>query len=148
MGSIKEINTKNWTYYFFDDMINIKTFDSNLLKIDKKSYKNIGIYCIAYINVKDSDYAKIDSVKPSYLNIGEVDRCIEENNWNKYLTLVSTDKSKDVLTKYIEFWDGIKNLISEMNDKPDEYEKDFMEIKFNSDDNLPLNKTVKLHNLT
>ena len=148
MGSIKEINTKNWTYYFFDDMINIKTFDSNLLKIDKKSNKNIGIYCIAYINVKDSEYAKTDSVKPSYLNIGEVDRCIEENNWNKYLTLVSTDKSKEVLTKYIEFWDGIKNLISEINDKPDEYEKDFMEIKFNSDDNLPLNKTVKLHNLT
>ena len=51
-------------------MINIKTFDSNLLKIDKKSYKNIGIYYIAYITVKDSDYAKINSVNPLYLNIG------------------------------------------------------------------------------
>ena len=43
------LNIKNGTYYFFDDMINIKVFDSNLLKIDKKSYKNINIYCISYI---------------------------------------------------------------------------------------------------
>ena len=48
MGNIKEINTKNQTYYFFGDMINIKDNDQNLLKIDKKSYKNIGIYYIDY----------------------------------------------------------------------------------------------------
>ena len=41
MGNIKEINIKNRTYYFFDDIINIKDFDSNLLKIDKKSYKKL-----------------------------------------------------------------------------------------------------------
>ena len=46
MGSIKEINIKNRTYYFFDDMINIKYVDSNLLKIDKKSYKNIDIITV------------------------------------------------------------------------------------------------------
>ena len=56
MGSIKEVNIKNRTYYFFDDMINIKDFDPNLLKIDKKSYKNIDIYYIDYITVKDSHY--------------------------------------------------------------------------------------------
>ena len=43
MGNIRHINIKNFTYYFFNDMINIKNFDSSLLKIDKKSYKNIGI---------------------------------------------------------------------------------------------------------
>ena len=48
MGNIKEINTKNQTYYFFDDMINIKDNDPNLLKIDKKPCKNIGIYHIDY----------------------------------------------------------------------------------------------------
>ena len=42
MGQVKQINIKNCTYYFFNDMINIEGFDSNLLKIDKKSYKNIG----------------------------------------------------------------------------------------------------------
>ena len=52
MGNIKEINIKNWTYYFFNDLINSKDFDSSLLKIDKKSYKNIGIYNIGYITIK------------------------------------------------------------------------------------------------
>ena len=49
MGNIKDINMKNRTYYFYDDMISIKDFDSNLLKIDKKSFKNIAIYYIGYI---------------------------------------------------------------------------------------------------
>ena len=53
MGSIKQINIKNRTYYFFNNMINIKNFDSNLLKIDKKSYKNIDIYCTGYIIIKN-----------------------------------------------------------------------------------------------
>ena len=69
MGSIKEINTKNRTYYFFDGMINIKHFDSNLLKIDKNSCKNIDIYYIGYITMKDSDHVKINSVTPLYLII-------------------------------------------------------------------------------
>ena len=49
MGNIKEMNIKNGTYYFYDAMINIKNFDSNLLEIDKKSFKNIAIYDIVYI---------------------------------------------------------------------------------------------------
>ena len=52
MGNIKEINIKNRTYYFFDDAINIKDFNLNLLKTDKKSYKNIDIYYIEYITMK------------------------------------------------------------------------------------------------
>ena len=55
MVSIKQINIKNQTYYFFDDIINIQNFDSNLLKIDKKSYKSIDIYYIRYITMKDFD---------------------------------------------------------------------------------------------
>ena len=78
MGNFKEINIKNRTYYLFDDMINIKDFDSYLLKIDKKSYKNADIYCIGYITMKDSDYVKIHSVNPLYLIMEEVDRYIEE----------------------------------------------------------------------
>ena len=80
MGNIKEINTKNRTYYFFDDMISIKDFDSNLLKIDKKSYKNVDIYYIEYIKMKDSDYLKINSVNVLYLIIEKVDGCIECNS--------------------------------------------------------------------
>ena len=78
MRNIKEINIKNWIYYFFDDMINIKDFDPNLLKIDKTSYKNIDIYYIGYITVKDSDYLNINSVNLLHLLINEVDRYIKE----------------------------------------------------------------------
>ena len=74
MGNIKQINIKSRTYYFFNDMINIKEFDSSLLKIDKKSYKNIVIYYIGYITMKSiSDYENINSVNPLYLIISEVD---------------------------------------------------------------------------
>ena len=59
-------------------MINIKGFDSNLLKIGKKSYKNIDIYYIWYFTMRDSDYVKINSVNPSYLIIGKVDVYIRE----------------------------------------------------------------------
>ena len=62
MRNIKEIKIKNWTYYFSDDMINIKDFDSSLLKIDKKSYKNIETYYNGYITMKYSDYVKVNSV--------------------------------------------------------------------------------------
>ena len=55
MENIKEISIKTRTYYFFNDMINIKNFSLNLLKIDKKSYKNIGIYNIGYITIKKND---------------------------------------------------------------------------------------------
>ena len=101
MGNIKQINIKNCTYYFFSDMINMKDFDPSLIKIGKKSYKIIGIFYIGYITIKSiSDSENIDSVNPLYLNIGEVDGYIEENNGNKYLTFASTDKSKKVLEKY------------------------------------------------
>ena len=73
-------------------MIDIKDFDPSLVKIDKKSYKNIGIYQIGYITIKSiSDCENINSANPFYLMIGEVDGYIEENNGNKYLTFASTD---------------------------------------------------------
>ena len=57
MGEVKEINIKNQTYYFFDDMIDIKNFHSNLLKINKNSHKDIDIHYIGYITIKKfSDY--------------------------------------------------------------------------------------------
>ena len=62
MGNIKQINIKNHTYYFFNDMIDIKDFDSNLLKTEKKSYKNIGTYNIRYITIKKLIITKIFTV--------------------------------------------------------------------------------------
>ena len=142
MGNIKQINIKNGTYYCFNDMINIKDFDSSLIKIDKKSHKNNGIYNTGYIAIKKiDDYESINSVSPLYLIIGKVDGYIEENNGNKYLVFASTDSNKKVLAKFTKLWDEIKHLIETINEgKKGEYEKDFMKIKFKSDDSLPLNK--------
>ena len=52
MGKIRQINNKNLTYYFYNDIIDLKKFKSKLLKTDKKSYKNISIYNIGYITIK------------------------------------------------------------------------------------------------
>ena len=78
MGCIKEINIKNWTYYFFDNMIIIKNVDQNLLKIDKILYKNIDIYYSRYIKMKDSKYVIIKSVNPLYLIINKVNEYIKK----------------------------------------------------------------------
>ena len=85
-----------------------------------------------------------------YFIIGEADGYFEEKNGNKYLTFASTDKKKEVLTKYTKLWNEIKYLVKTINGgaSPGEYEKDFIKIKFNSDDNLPLNKILNLHMLT
>ena len=70
MGQVKEINIKNQTYYFCDGLIDIKNFHSNLLKIDKKSHKDIDIYYSGYITIKKfSDCGNIHSVNPLYLII-------------------------------------------------------------------------------
>ena len=79
--------------------------------------------------------------------IRKVDEYLQEKNGNKYLILLSTDKNKEVLKKYTELWDKIKNLIKKINNKSSEYGKDFSKIKLNSDDNLPLNKILKIHNM-
>ena len=98
--------------------------------------------------MKDSDHVKIDNVNPFYFIIGEVDGYVEENNGKKYLTFASTDKNKKVLEKHTKLWDEIKYIQTINASRFGEYEKDYMKIKFNSDDELPLNKMLKLHMLT
>ena len=138
MGEVKQIHIKNRTYYFYND-IDIKNCDAKLLKIDKKPYKYIGIYNIGYITIKKIDECdKICSVNPLYLLIDHASKYVEEKGVNKYLVFDSTDKNKGLLKKYNDVWNGIKNKIKEVDDSECDYEKDYMKIKFNSD-NLPLN---------
>ena len=113
MGEVKQINIKNRTYYFYNDMINIKNFEPNLLKIDRKSYKNIGIYNIGYITIKKiDDCENIYSVNPLYLLVNHANGYIEEKGVNKYLIFDSTDENKELLKNYNNVWNGIKNKIS------------------------------------
>ena len=149
MGEVKQINIKNRTYYFYNDMINIKNFDLILLKIDKKSYKDIGIYNIGYITIKKiDDYENIYSVNPLYLTISHASGYIEEKGVNKYLVFNSTDENKELLKKYNDVFNGIRDKIKEVSSDECDYEKDYMKIRFNSDDDLPLNKPLNFHSVT
>ena len=91
--TVKDINIKIQTYNFFHDIIDIENFDRNNIKIDKKSYKNIRIYYIGYVTIKE--YVKIYSANPLYLIFRYVCGYFEEINGNKYLTLVLTNESKE-----------------------------------------------------
>ena len=102
-ADVKGIDIKNCTYYFFNDMINLKNFDLNLLKIDKKSYKDIYIYYVGYITIKKIDnYENIHSVNPLYFITHSPTGHFKEKN-NKYLILDSTDK-------YEQVWSEIREL--------------------------------------
>ena len=150
MGEVKQINIKNRTCYFYNDVINLKDFDARLLKVDKKLYKNIDVYYIGYITIKkNDDYESIYSVNPSYLRIDHASGYTEEKNGNKYLIFDSVDENKEVLKKYACVWAGIKSKLKAINGgKENDYGKDYMEIKFNSDDDLPLNKPLEFHLIT
>ena len=121
MWKVKQIEVKNRTYYFYNDIINIEEFHSNLIKID--------IYYIGCITIKKiAECENIDIVNPMYLIIGKKDGHIEGKNGSKYLVFESKDE---------------KN-----GGKKGEYDKDFMKIKLDTDYNLPLNRQLKLHLLT
>ena len=142
MGDVKQINIKNWNYYFYNDMINLEHFESSLWKIDTKSHKNTG-----YIIIKNiDDYQSIYSVKPLYLLVNHANAYVKEKNGNKYLIFDSTEENKELLKKYSDFWNAIKNNIEAINSGECGYEKDYMKIKFNSDNSVPLNKPLNDYN--
>ena len=109
MGAIKQINIKNRIYYFYNDIIDFESFDSSLLKLDKKSYKDMGSYNIGCITIKKiGDCKNIYSVNPLYLHITHASGYIEEENENKYLIFDSIDENKELLKKIklflMELW--------------------------------------------
>ena len=113
MGKTKELNIKNQTYYYFNGIINKKNFQSNLLKIDKKSHRDIyyiyDIYYINYDTVKNFSNCKdICSVNPLYLLIYSATGYLKEKNGEKYLIINSTEK-------YDEVFSGIISEIKTIN---------------------------------
>ena len=150
MGKVKQINIKYRTYYFHNDQINLKYFDANLLKVTKINYGEIGIYCNGYMTVnKIANCNNINSVNRLYLMINEMIGHFEEKNGNKYLVLDGLDENKEVSKKYEEFWEIIKKDIETIIcGKRVEYGKDLKRIRFESNDNLPVNKSMKPRLLT
>ena len=86
MVSAKQINIKNWIYYFYNDIIDIEIFDSNMLEIEKQSYKDLDIYNVGYVTVKEIGTGyDINSANPLYFRIDNASGYIEEimkiNTW-------------------------------------------------------------------
>ena len=108
MGAIKEINVKNQTQYFYNDITYIKTFDSNNLKLDKKSYKNLDIYNIGYVTIKKIGHGyDVNSVNPLYLLIDNASGYIEKINEDKYLVFDVRDENQELLKRYDDVFNGI-----------------------------------------
>ena len=80
--------------------------------MDKRSCKNSLIYYTKYETIKDLKHWKINSVNPSNLIINKKNEYFEEINKNKYLALVPTNESKEIIKKYKELWRKIRDLIS------------------------------------
>ena len=132
MREVKEVNIKNQSYYYFDDMIDIRNFHSNFLKIDKKRYNDVHIYCINYVTIKKfSDCKNIHSVNSLYLIIHSATGHFKEKYGEKYLIIDSTEK-------YEEVFSGIKSKIETINSRKEMfYEKNYSRIGVNTDDYLP-----------
>ena len=120
-----------------------------MLKLDKKSYKNLDIYNIGYVTINKIGYGyDINSVNPLYLHINNVNEYIEEINEDKYLGFDVTYENKELLKIYDYVFNAIMDKIKKIDHDWLEYSKDYMKIKFNSDDNLPLNKPLKFYQMT
>ena len=124
-------------------MINVEHFQSNLLTIDKKPHKDFDIYYVGYITIKEiGDCNNIRSVNPLYLIFNSATGYFKEENDEKYLILDSTEK-------YEEVFSGIKSEIETINGgEKTYYEKNYDRIAVNTDDVVPLNKTMRFPSLT
>ena len=117
MGVVKQIKIKNRTYFFYNGILNLKNFESNLLKIDQKHYNGINIYYIGYITIrKIDDCESVYSVNALYLLVNHASGYTEKKNGNKYLIFDdSVNENRELLKKYADVWDGIKNEIKAIN---------------------------------
>ena len=119
-NKVIDIDIKNCTYYFFNDIINIKNFDLINIKIDEKLYKDIVIYYIGYVMIKDSQYIKINRENLLDLILNKRNEYFEEINRNNYLALVPTNESKEKIKKYEELWSKVRDLIRSITRNSDE----------------------------
>ena len=144
MIAFRQVNIKNRPHYLFNDMTNIKNFHPSLLSIYQISFKSTDvIYQIEYIKSLDGE----NHLYLIFNNVHGYTECnsTEESNENKYLIFASTDKNKEALKKYTKLWDEIKNQIETINNnKQIEHKRDFMKIRFESDDDLTLGKILSI----
>ena len=141
METTKEINIKNRTYYFYNDIINLDEFDGSKIKVDKKDFNDIDTYYLGYEHKKKiSKCDVINSVNPLYLRIVDMNSQFEKDKDDACYLIISGDD--DVFKKLIYIFESIKNKITEKTWDVVKYDKDYMKIKSESNNILPEGKDV------
>ena len=122
--AIRQLNIEGRTFYFYNDLINIKNFNSNNLKLDKKGVLGNDDYYIGYITKKPQ--WNVNSVNPLYLMINRIKDHFEKVDG--YIYLIITSENGNIMQKYQEDFDGIKELIKKVNDysQPIKYDDNYM----------------------
>ena len=133
MGELKQINIKNRTYYFYNDIIDLDEFDGSKIKVDKKYFNDIDIYYLGYEHKKKiSECDVINSVNPLYLRIENTNGQFKKGKDDVWYLIISGDES-------------IKNKITEKTWDVVQYDKDYMKIKFESNNIFAADKDVNIH---
>ena len=164
----KQLNIKNKTYYFYNDLINLSNFSMNDLKLDKKTWKDINIYYIGYVDKNKPEDWCVNSVNPLYLMINKVFCFVGQKDGIKYLKIDKGNKKVEdsILSILNNVFSAIKYNIKKINHKclltdckgfPDcetfsdfkvKFEDDFANIKFVSNDNLAIEKLIYFLSIT
>ena len=137
METIKQINIKNRTYCFYNDIINLDEFDESKIKVDKNDFNDIDIYYLCYEHKKKiSECNVINSVNPFYLRIVDMKGQFEKGKDDAWYLIIS--RKDDVYEKLMGIFESIKKKITA------EYDKDYMKMKFESNNIFPIDKDVNI----
>ena len=148
MGEIKQINIKNRTYFFYNDIIDLDEFDGSKIKVDKNFFNDIGIYYLGYeYKKKITEYNVTNSVNPLYLNIKDMKGKFKKRKVDNVRYIIIFGYA-DVLRKFVNIWKSIRVKIEENTGGIVQYDKDCMKIKFESNDSLPIDNIVNMHQVT
>ena len=146
--AVKQLNIKNRTYYFYNDLINALHFEPNNLKLDKKkTWKDIDIYYIGYADKNNPKDWCVNSINPFYLIINKIFCSAGEENGIKYLK-IEKNHSEPVLNKWNQIFDSVKYHIKKISNEEVKFNDNFNKIKFISDDSLRLDKLDYFSTLT
>ena len=144
----KQLNIKNRTYYFYNDLINVLNFMPINLKLDKKTWKDFDIYYIGYVDKnKPKDWC-VNSANPLYLIINKVFCIVEEGeNSVKYLK-IEINHCDLVINKWNQVFDSLKYHIKKNSNEEVNFNDGFNKIKFIREDSLRLSKLIYFPTLT
>ena len=144
MGTTKEINIKNRTCYYYNDIIDLDEFDESKIKVDKKDFNSIDIYYLAYeYQKKITECNIIRSGNPLYLRIVDIKGQFEKGKDDAWYLVISN--KDDFYKKLVDKFESIKNKIIEKTWDALEYDKDYLKIKFESNNIFPTDKDVNIH---